>query len=165
MAKHTVVVVHGVGDPQPGNALRGFVNAYCALTNSRVRGPMLIEEREDEDRDETPSGLLPLFPVSQQVATLDVNGVPCRTRFVEVYWGDLARVKGTFLGLVEGTVDLIFGLRHVVYAAQRELSEAATNARLKLFSRGVESSSNASLDLARGPVLAINAFIAIVTLL
>lgn len=163
MAEHTVVVVHGVGDPQPGNALQGFVNAYCALTKSRVSGALRVEQREDEDRDETPSGLVPLFPVSQQVAMLDVNGVPCCTRFVEVYWGDLARVKGTFLGLVEGTVDLIFGLRHIVFVAQRELTEAAKSTRMKLFPLGVASASTAALYLARGPILALNALIAIVT--
>ena len=165
MAEHTVVVVHGVGDPQPGDALQGFVNAYCALTESRVSGALLVEQREDKDRDETPSGLVPLFPVSQQEATLDANGGTCRTRFVEVYWGDLARVKGTFLGLVEGTVDLIFGLRHIVFAAQRELTEAAKSTRMKLFPLGVASASTAALYLARGPILAINALMAIVTLL
>jgi hypothetical protein len=165
MQEHAVVVVHGVGDPQPGNALQSFVNAYCALTKSRVVGPIVVEQREDEDHDETSSGLVPLFPVSQMEATLEVNDVPHRTRFTEVYWGDLARVKGTFLGLVEGTVDLIFGLRHIVFAAQRELTEVAKNTRMWLLPRGVAGASTAALYLARGPILAINALIAIVTFL
>jgi len=42
MVQHAVVVVHGVGDPQPGDALQNFVNAYCALTQSRVIGPMQL---------------------------------------------------------------------------------------------------------------------------
>jgi hypothetical protein len=166
MDERVVVVVHGVGDPQPGDALTGFVNAYCIVTDSTVDGPLVTERREDKThKDAAGQGLIPLFPVSRLTATVASASGARRTRFFEVYWGDLSRVKGSLLGLVEGTVDLVFGLRHVVFAAQRELAAAAERTRQSNSPKLAIVASTAALWMARGPVLALNILGAIASLL
>lgn len=165
MADHLVVVVHGVGDPKPGDALSGLVHGYCAVTGATVDHTMAIEHRYDETHpDATGPGPIPLFPMAKAAVAGD-DALVSSLRVFEVYWGDLSRVKGTILGLIEGLVDLVFGVRHVVFSAQRELLHAAASTRLSRMPHVVNLLSTAALWLVRGPLLAFNILAALVTLL
>lgn len=166
MDERVVVIVHGVGDPQPGDALAGFVDAFSVVTGAAVDGPIVTERREDQAHEGSGGrGLIPLFPVCKVTATLKGGDSSRSTPFFEVYWGDLSRVKGSLLGLLEGTIDLVFGLRHVVFAAQRELAGAAKSTKQSISPKMAIIASTAALWLARGPVLAINILAAIASLL
>lgn len=176
MTDHVVVVVHGVGDPQPGDALSGLVHGYCAAANASLAHPMSIERRRDGSHPNADrEGPIPLFPMAKAAVASGVGDASATARVYEVYWGDLSRVKGSLLGLLEGVVDLVFGVRHVVFAAQRELIHAAgsaqpaqppVSARLaRAAVATINGSSTAALWLVRGPLLAFNILGALVTLL
>jgi|GEM_PF-2410735 len=166
MEERAIVVVHGVGDPEPGDALSGFSSAYCVVSEGVIDVPLTTQRWEDRaHEDASGMGPIPLFPVSRLGMRTAVpgDGQARRTRLYEVYWGDLSRVKGSLLGLLEGAIDLVFGLRHVVFAAQRELRAAARQDKaLSVLARVIAAMSTAALWVARGPVLALNilAFVA-----
>ena len=167
---HVVFVVHGVGDPQPADALTALVDSYCAHTGATPLGPRISSALKDEP--EGPSGapaadaFIRTFPVNR-IDTVRASAPGCseHTRFVEVYWGDLSRVKGSAAGLLLGTIDLVFGLRHVVKAARLEIEALALPWWIKGPASWSGEVGSASQGLIRGPLLALNIFAAIVVAL
>ncbi len=159
---HLVFVVHGVGDPQPADALTSLVDSYCAHTGARPAGPRITAALPDSHEVPGSAAFVRTFPVHR----IDTVRGGERTRFVEVYWGDLSRVKGSIGGLVLGTIDLVFGLRHVVKAARLEIEDLK---QLPPWIRGpawlAGEAGSATLTLIRAPLLALNLFAAIVVAL
>jgi hypothetical protein len=153
--ERVVIVVHGVGDPKPGDALTRFVGGLCATDpNITTDGVEAIELRQDASKRVPPDdGQVPLYPVHRRKIRLS-GSQPRNIALHEVYWGDLSRVKGTLTGVVGGAVDLVFGLRYLVFAAQREAKAPV-----------VSAASSAALYFMRGPVLALNIFGLMVALL
>lgn len=161
---HLVFVVHGVGDPQPADALTSLVDSYCAHAGARPAGPRITAALPDSTEVPGSAAFVRTFPVNQIDTVHGDTGA--RTRFVEVYWGDLSRVKGSFGGLLLGTVDLVFGLRHVVKAARLEIDSLHTVPwwiQRPAWLAGEFGS--AMLTLIRAPLLALNVFAAIVVAL
>jgi hypothetical protein len=161
---HLVFVVHGVGDPQPADALTSLVDSYCALTGATPATPRIAAALPDSHEVPGSAAFVRTFPVNRIDTVRAEDGA--RTRFVEVYWGDLSRVKGSFGGLVLGTIDLVFGLRHVVKAARLEIDNLE---QMPGWIRGTAAlageAASAMLTLIRAPLLALNLFVAIVVAL
>ncbi len=157
---HLVFVVHGVGDPQPADALTSLVDSYCACTGAAPAGPRITVALPDSHEVPGSAAFVRTFPVNRIDTVRAATGE--RTRFVEVYWGDLSRVKGSFGGLVLGTIDLVFGLRHVVKAARLEIDNLKP---MPWWIRGPAAlageAASAMLTLIRAPLLALNLFVAI----
>jgi hypothetical protein len=162
VAKRLVVVVHGVGDPQPGDALSGLVSGYCISTGAELAGAPWAESIEDDSASGA-GEFIQTFPV-HRADTLD-GAKTSRTRFVEVYWGDLSRVKGTLEGLLFGLIDLVFGIRHIVFASQQELLGARCGRPARPFRWLARWAASGALWLARGPILSLNILAAVVVLL
>ncbi|HEX6721412.1 MAG TPA: hypothetical protein VF107_07565, partial [Burkholderiaceae bacterium] len=163
---HVVFVVHGVGDPQPADALTALVDSYCAHTGAAPAGPRIGSAIKDEPVGAETDAFIRTFPVNRidTVHTLAAGRVE-RTRFVEVYWGDLSRVKGSATGLLLGTIDLVFGLRHIVKAARLEIDALPLPWWIKQPASWAGEMGSASQGLIRGPLLALNLFAAIIVAL
>ena len=162
---HVVFVVHGVGDPQPADALTALVDSYCACTSARPAGPRLSSALKDEPAGSEADAFIHTFPVNRIDTVRTEAGRSERTRFVEVYWGDLSRVKGSAAGLLLGTIDLVFGLRHIVKAARLEIGALPLPGWIKQPALWAGEMGSASQGLIRGPLLALNLFAAIVVAL
>lgn len=139
------VIVHGVGDPLPGDALSKLSKGLAdTLQGERVQ-PVGMTWVEQLAEPQHPSGVT--FPVTK--ATLRVDGPNGDTIHLrEVYWGDLSRVKSSLVDLVYALFDFIFGLHHIVAAAAKQLDgkPGALAGRL----------AGAALWMARGPMFALN---------
>jgi mannose/fructose/N-acetylgalactosamine-specific phosphotransferase system component IID len=163
---HLVFVVHGVGDPQPADALTSLVDSYCAHTGARPSGPRISSAKRDKADVAGADEFVRTFPVNQIDTVLAASdGRTERTRFVEVYWGDLSRVKGSAGGLLLGTIDLVFGLRHIVKAARLEIEALTLPWWITRLAVWAGEAASASQGLIRGPLLALNLFAAIVVAL
>jgi hypothetical protein len=146
----SVVVVHGVGDPLPGNALEKLIQGLSSEQWTQVEGTW-IEHRLEAGQSDPAE--VKTFPVAR--ATLrkaDASGVHT-LHLREVYWGDLSRPKASLLGLVSALFDLIFGLRYIVAAAANELTGSA---------RCVGQFARIALEIARGPMFALNILAALI---
>jgi hypothetical protein len=153
----SVVVVHGVGDPLPGNALEKLIEGLTAA-EWRVEKPLRIEHREEtleehvttapkseEEKQRELKQPRLSFPVARASLTKGTDTLNLR----EVYWGDLSRPKGSLFGLVSALFDLIFGLRYIVSAATNQMKGRTVALWGGQFAR-------ASLWWARGPMFALN---------
>lgn len=160
--KTAVVVVHGIGDPEPGDALRSLIDGLVATTPLRESGPRSWESREQPGDASSGNPLVDSYLVwrASMDTTPDAGPERASVHLREVYWGDLSRVRGSAMALVYALFDLIFGLRHIVYAAQ-ESAKRACESGLGLVRLGNLLSSIA-LWLARGPMFALNVLVAVV---
>ena len=134
-----VLVVHGVGDPQPGATLSLFARSVAD-----ARHP-LTEQQETlwlEDSDARPRDVKTF---AAHVRHLSFEG-NCST-LAEVYWGDLSRVNRGLMGVLSGLLQILFGLRYVAFVASHQKGAAAK----LLQSLGLICSR-----LLHGPVLAVN---------
>jgi hypothetical protein len=148
----SVVVVHGVGDPLPGNALQGLIESLTAK-QWEVDTPLTIEHRDEtEEQGAGDDEKRRQFPVARASLTRGADRLTLR----EVYWGDLSRPKGSLFGLVSALFDLIFGLRYIVTAAAHEMTTRT--------GRWAAQLARASLWWARGPLFALNILGAMVCL-
>lgn len=140
-----LVLVHGVGDPLPGDALGKLSKGLAdALRGERVQ-PIGMPWVERLAEPEQAHGVT--FPVTK--ATLRVDGPSGDTIHLrEVYWGDLSRVKSSVVGLVYALFDFIFGLHHIVSAATNQLGSRPGRRAGRL--------AGAALWMARGPMFALN---------
>ena len=138
-----VLVVHGVGDPQPGETLSLFARSIAEKQSplSESQETLWIDESDDEHRD------VRTFPTHVRHLKIDDNSVT----LAEVFWGDLSRVgRGTF-GALLGLVQVIFGLRYLTYiAGDQQESQVRRLQKLGLI----------NFRILQGPILAVNAILA-----
>lgn len=145
--KHVVLVIHGVGDPQPGETLSLFARSIAEPDKPLV------------ERQET----IWLNEKSEQIASVQTFGAHLRQLqlrqspvcLAEVFWGDVSRVRKGILGALQGLVEIIFGLHFVAYAAAHQKSPAAT---------ALQSLGSLATGILHGPVLAVTYFLALMTL-
>jgi hypothetical protein len=163
MKKTAVIVVHGVGDPLPGDAMESLVQGLSA-SGWRETGPRRIEHVHEAGLPVEGPPLVPTFPVPSTAIQRQANGDELHLR--EVYWGDLSRVRGSVVALLLALFDLIFGLRHFVGAAaddaERQTRRAGRFVRLGLAL--TRSCCDIALSIARGPMVAFNLLAAITCL-
>jgi hypothetical protein len=163
MTDKLVLVVHGVGDPMPGDALGSFADGLIAAAGyreSELRSVAHLPSPTAEPRDWRAA----TFKVAH--ATLTCGNGAHRLFLREVYWGDLSRVNGSVADLAIAGVDLVFGLRHIAHAAAVQAHHASMGRRWvgKLVSLA-DLSCRTALHLSRGPMFALNILVAVVCLL
>ncbi len=141
-----VLVVHGVGDPLPGETLSVFARSLCEdsaplLEKQQIR--WFQENSHSSDHVKT---------FASHTRRLKFRGQ--QLEFAEAYWGDVSRVRKGLLGILQGLFQLLFGLRYVAYMA----ADQPGRAMVRLKQLGLISSR-----ILRGPVLAVNFFLGILT--
>ena len=109
------VIVHGIGDPAPGETTRELIEGLT------VDGALAVVEeqhwlRESEEAAETGGSVagdrfLRAFPVRV------VRGLDRSATMAEVHWADLSQFPVSLFGAVGGLFGLLFGLRYPAYQA------------------------------------------------
>ena len=134
-----VLVVHGVGDPQPGQTLslfaRSVAESHHPLTEHQEM--LWLADENEDDRD--------VHTFATHVRHLDFDGG--KATLAEVYWGDLSRVSRGTLGILRGLIEIVFGLRYVAFVAAHQSS---------LATRALQGLGLISSRVLHGPVLAVN---------
>ncbi len=157
--KTAIVVVHGLGDPLPGDALRGLIEGLQAgdgKSNFRLDGSVTVRHIDAPLEPQADPDRVNGYPVTH-VGLTDESVTPARRyECSEVYWGDLSRVRQSISALLYSLFDLIFGLRHIVEEATRWAPSG-----LGKWSGHIAS---ASLWTARGPMFALNVQLAVTCL-
>ena len=141
-----VLVVHGVGDPEPGATVSSFVRSL-ADTDAPLSETQHIRWLHDKD---SASDHIQTFP--SHCRSLELGGR--KFEFAEVYWGDLSRVTKGWLGILTGLVQILFGLRYAAYVA----ADQNVRGGFRLKQLGLISSR-----ILHGPVLAVNVFLLMLT--
>ena len=139
-----VLVVHGVGDPEPGETLGIFARSLAEdhhPLGERQTTIWLPEKSKNPNYVTT-------FPV--HVRNLENEAE--RVELAEVFWGDLSRVWRGLPGTILGIFQILFGLRYVAYVAADQPGRAA----FWLKRLGLNCSR-----ILHGPVLAVTFFMLI----
>ena len=142
-----VIVVHGVGDPQPGKTINIFARS---LAND---DQPLQEQQDVAWLVDKPDGSqqVKAFPVHQRRLQSQTQTV----ELAEAFWGDLSRVSRGWVGVIHGVLQIIFGLRYVSYVAADQPGKPA----LWLKRLGLLTS-----QILHGPVLAVTTYLALLML-
>jgi hypothetical protein len=148
-----LLIVHGVGDPAPGETISHFSRALVTTDCP------LVEQKEvlwlsDEQADRPPESGRFAKTFSTHVSHLSRNDK--YTTAAEIFWADLSRVRRGLFGAVWGVFQIVFGLRYVAYVAADQPGWGAWGLR----ALGLHSSR-----ILHGPLLAVNFLLAILTIL
>lgn len=137
-----IIVVHGVGDPEPGEPVGAFARSI-ALESKPLKeshSVLWLNEKANE------SSFIQTFPVHVRDLKMRRKNV----KLAEVFWGDMSRVVSGVPGMVLGLFQILFGLRYVAYvAADQPGFSAGWLKKLGLISSRV----------LHGPVLAVTLFL------
>lgn len=106
-----VLVVHGVGDPDPGETLSLFARSIADHKNplTEHQEVLWLEEEGDEYR------MVETFETHVRQLSIDDGQCTGNVSFAEVFWGDLSRVKKGTLGAIAGLIQIVFGLRFLAF--------------------------------------------------
>ena len=143
---HLVMVVHGVGDPEPGDTLSKLARSIAGDSQplTEMQSVLWLGEPEfDTKRRQT-------FPC--HVRKLEFN--ESNVQLAEVFWGDLSRVRHGFIGVIVGMFEILFGLRYVGYVAADQHDRAAQH---------LKRLGHNATHLIHGPVLAVCFMLALLT--
>ncbi len=141
-----VVVVHGVGDPQPGETLSLFTRSLAEDERPLHESQLTLWLNEKPDRPEQ----VKTFPAHVRKLQLKNESV----ELVEGFWGDLSQVQRGFLGIIFGLFQILFGLRYVAYVAADQPGVGA----FWLKRLGLISSR-----ILHGPVMAVTFYLAVLS--
>ncbi len=143
---HLVLIVHGVGDPMPGETLSLFARSVAGAAHPLDEHQEVLWLREERQ-----PRFVDTFPAHIRFVTSGGK----TTEAAEVFWGDLSRVKRSLVGVILGIIQVFFGLRYVAHqAADGQRGWAAKV--LKWL--GIWTA-----DLLQGPVAAVNIVLAALT--
>lgn len=142
-----VLVVHGVGDPKPGETLSLFARSVA-----EARHP-LTEHQETLWLEDDGGSVRDVKTFATHVRHLDFEGN--KSTLAEVYWGDLSRVNRGIFGVLSGLIQILFGLRYVSFVASQQPGFAA---------KGLQWLGLICSRLLHGPVLAVNFVLALLML-
>ena len=142
-----VVVVHGVGDPPPGKTINLFARSLADQDHplQEQQDVVWLVDKPDGGQE------VKAFPVHQRRLQSQTQNV----ELAEAFWGDLSRVNRGWFGVIQGVLQIIFGLRYVSYVAADQPGKAA----LWLKRLGLLTS-----QVLHGPVLAVTAYLALLML-
>ncbi len=141
-ASTAVVVVHGVGNPDPGATLDRLTATLANTCDEfRLDGPRQTWQAADQRRSE--NDLYSFSPVPWQMAEHDGEKVV----MAEVFWGSESAIPHSVLGLLQGLFQLIFGMSGLIEARPEGIG------RYEWFVAWVGLIGS---RLLRGPVFAIN---------
>ena len=142
-----VLVVHGVGDPAPGETV-GLLARSLADPDSPLEESQQIVWLPEKAQSETE-----VSRFACHVRNLKMGDR--RVEMAEVFWGDLSRVRKGFPGVIRGIFEIVFGLRYIAYVAADQPGRATEwLKRLGLISSRI----------LHGPVLAVTFFLAILSM-
>lgn len=144
---HLVMVIHGVGDPAPGETLSLFARSIAEVDQPLNEGQDVVWLDEKSPNPEY------VQRFATHVRQLDVGEE--RAVLAEVFWGDLSRVRRGLLGAAIGLVEILFGLQFVAYAAASQSGRAAQVLR---------DLGKAAARILHGPALAVTFVLAVQTL-
>ncbi len=139
-----ILLVHGVGDPEPGGPVSTFARSIAQESKplKESRSVVWLNEKGAD------SSYVKTFPVHVR----DLNIRRKNVKLAEVFWGDISRVMNGVPGMILGLFQILFGLRYVAYvAADQPGVGAAWLKKLGLISSRV----------LHGPVLAVTLFLAL----
>ena len=142
-----VVVVHGVGDPHPGETTSLFARSLATEDHPLHEQQAVVWLVDKPTSDQHAKA----FPVHQRRLRSENQTV----EFAEAFWGDLSKVSHGWIGVVQGVLQIIFGLRYVSYVAADQPGKAA----IWLKRLGLLTS-----QVLHGPVLAVTAYLALLML-
>ena len=140
-ANWAVVLIHGVGDTQPGRIIDSVSSPLAAVSGMTFlteTQPIFINEKPGADH----------FPVFMRRAELGTQKI----RLIDVYWADLTRVRGEIYSIFLALLGCAYGIRHLVLQAGLVPGKVGW-----IFQAALRS----AIFLLRGPVFALYFFEAI----
>lgn len=158
-----VMVIHGIGDPAPGEALRDLTDALSnykaqdGTAASFVFGP--AEEKRLATQHPYKPWLATFFPmfVRQGGVRKDNTTVVDPERqwvFAEVFWGSASQLPAGSLGMMQGLVRLFFRSNVIVkLAAEKQSTQPGALAWLR---KGFYLIAQVTSHLLTGPIFALN---------
>ena len=141
-----VMVVHGVGDPEPGDTLSKLARSIAGDSQPLTESQSVLWLGEPEYG----SKRVHTFPC--HVRELEFK--ESRVQLAEIFWGDLSRVRHGVIGVVVGLFEILFGLRYVGYVAADQKGRAA---------QVLKRLGHNATRLIHGPVLAVCFMLALLT--
>ncbi|HMO15252.1 MAG TPA: hypothetical protein PKD64_13840 [Pirellulaceae bacterium] len=142
-----VVVVHGVGDPAPGETLSLFARSVADQRQplTEMQEVLWLEEE----------GTDPRFVSTFGSHVRHLRFSRGRVSLAEVFWGDLSEVKKGSIGAIFGLIEIVFGLRFLAFVAadQQGLPAKTLRALGMLISR-----------IVHGPLLAVNLLLVVMAI-
>ena len=142
-----IFVVHGVGDPLPGETLSLLARSVADDSAPLIEQRDVIWLPEKSNRlDHKKTFATHSRSLQYREQTLEL---------AEVFWGDLSQVKRGLFGALMALFQILFGMRYVAFvAADQPIRAAKWLQRLGLISSRI----------LHGPVLAVSFFLALLTL-
>lgn len=142
-----VVVVHGVGDPMPGETLSKLARSIAGKSQPLTETQQVLWLNEPSEKENHVS----TYP--SHVRNLQFSNA--RVKLTEIFWGDISRVRHGVLGVIKGLFEILFGLRYIGYVAADQPGIASQ--RLKKLGL-------LATRMIHGPVLAVCLMLAVLTL-
>lgn len=138
-----VVLVHGVGDPEPGDSLSTFARSVASADAplDECQEVLWLNEKSSD------SSYVRRFPAHVRDVHLDGD----RMKLIEVFWGDLSRVMSGVPGVVAGLFQILFGIRYVAWVAADQPG---------FFARQLKQLGLLGSRILHGPVSAVTFFLA-----
>lgn len=150
-----VVVVHGVGETDPGTILNNFVPAFLqmrGLSENTVEERRVLEEA-DGSKFPMPTRRVDLSNSQGTGEGSPVAGGPRQAIFAEVYWADLSRCGDTPWDLVIRLFTIIFRVYYLTQQAARMPGTFSWLLRLSLYFIS---------GILCGPIAALNGFMLLI---
>ncbi len=148
-----ILVIHGVGDPNPGETIDNFSRALVSEKEGAIEKPERLWLREVDVPAATGDDRYTKTFVSH-VRHFEYENH--RATAAEIFWGDLSQVRRSIFGVFAGIWQIIFGLRYVAFVGADQPGLGAKFLRIL----GLHSAR-----VLHGPVLAINFILALLTLI
>jgi len=145
-----VVVVHGVGDPEPGETVSRFTRSIAEDDRPLYEAQQTLWLNEKPNLSESVTKVK-TFPAHVRRLKFK-NG---SMELVEGFWGDLSQVRRGPIGVVFGMFQILFGLRYVAYVAAEQPGIAA---------HWLKKLGLVSSRILHGPVMAVTFYLGILTL-
>ena len=144
-----MVVVHGVGDPQPGETLSLFTRSIAEEDRPLYEAQQTLWLNEKPDLSESVTSVK-TFPAHVRRLKFKDGWI----ELVEGFWGDLSQVRRGPIGVVFGLFQILFGLRYVAYVAADQPGVAA---------HWLKKLGLISSRILHGPVMGVTFYLAILT--
>lgn len=142
-----VVVVHGVGDPAPGQTLSKLARSIAGQSHPLTETQQVLWLSEPTEKDDH----VATYP--SHVRNLRFTNA--KIKLTEIFWGDISRVHHGVIGVIRGLFEILFGLRYISYVAADQPNRAAQYLkRLGLL----------ATRMIHGPVLAVCLMLVVLTL-
>lgn len=145
-----VVVVHGVGDPEPGETLSLFTRSIAEEERPLYEAQQTLWLNEKPDLSESVTQVK-TFPAHVRRLRFEDGSI----ELVEGFWGDLSQVQRGPIGVILGMFQILFGLRYVAYVAADQPGLAA---------RWLKKLGLISSRILHGPVMAVTFYLGILTM-